>query len=113
MNDRVAGWLERHFADMVISLRELALIVFGFVMGLDVGASTLNVGPQVVGLRTWGMIGEAVPASATWQWWMSTSMKAGAIVGGILVVLVLVSMSDESPDEISPPTDDERGSASE
>jgi|AKVG01.1.fsa_nt_gi hypothetical protein len=111
MNERVSKWLDRHFADLVISLRELALVVFGFVMGLDVGASTLNVGPQVVRLQTWGIIGEAVNVSAAWQWWMSTSMSVATGIGVVLVVLVVVANLDKSPDEISPPADREGGEA--
>jgi hypothetical protein len=121
---RVEEWLDAHVQDMVTTLREVGLVTIGFVLGMDVGASTVAVGEFVtrtesvaIGfeqrrqavqtLHTWGIVGESVPVSGLWHSIMSGAMNVTVVVGVLLIGLSLLSLSDKYPEIVGSTTRDE------
>jgi hypothetical protein len=121
---RAREWLDNNIGDMVTTLREVGLVTIGFVLGMDVGASTVGVGEFVtrtqsvaIGfeqrrqavqtLHSWGIVGESVPVSGLWHSIMSTAMNVTVVVGVLLIGLSLLSLSDKYSEIVGSTTRDE------
>jgi hypothetical protein len=120
---RVEEWLDSHVHDLVTTLREIGLVTIGFVLGMDIGASTVDVGgfvtksktvpigfeeKRVVAqtLHTWGIVGESVPVSGLWHSIMTVAMDVTVVVGVLLIALSLLTFSDKYTEIVGSTTRD-------
>jgi hypothetical protein len=125
---RVEEWLDTHFRDLVTTLREIGLVTIGFVLGMDIGASTVGVGEFVtrtesvaIGfeqrrvvaqtLHTWGIVGESVPVSGLWHSIMTVAMDVTVVVGVLLIALSLLTFSDKYAEIVGSATRDKSDGA--
>jgi hypothetical protein len=128
MRARVEEWLDSYFRDLVTTLREIGLVTIGFVLGMDVGASTVGVGEFVIRtqsvptgpeerrvvaqtLHSWGIVGDSVPVSDLWHSIMSTAMNVTVVVGVLLIALSLLSFSDKYAEIVGSTTRDKSDAA--